>query len=188
MSTAVTISPLICKRTPMPHACDAIFAALHRAAVALVDDKVRYIPAENVFSVFDTESLTYVYAMLFVGFAEHASDIVMSAEEQEIQILLCAEGKLRDPRANLSPLDILPDGEDVRDFIDRLMREGGMAFSLDVKEDTLRFVLALPRFLVGRYDVAAFERHDVCEDFYLAMLLRAGLPIPSKHHRANANS
>lgn len=186
MSTAVTISPSICTRIPIPHACDAIFAALHRATVALVDDKVRYIPAENVFSVFDTESLTYVYAMLFVGFAEHASDIVMSSEERETQILLCLDGKLRAPRVNLSPLDILPAREELRNFVGRVMREGSMAFSLDVREDVLHLVLALPRFLANRYDVAAFERHDVCENFYRAMLLRAGLPIPPKHYRANA--
>ena len=139
----------------LPYGMRAFLQALHNATVDLIDSRASYIEQEEMFAVFDQADFTKAYAFLYIGLAKYAAPLSLTSEELPTRILLHVSGKRRQSGVPLSSEDILPEREDVRCLLDRILRENGIAFLLREEKDVLTLSISLPRFLVDRYEVAA---------------------------------
>ena len=158
----------------LPHGTHALLHAWHRALTLLIDHRATLLETEEMYAVFEEKSASYALAMLSVGFARYASDIVLGAEELPDKILLRLTGKRRKAGARLAQKKLLPERKDCCALLEDYLARSGMAFALEQAGDTLSLSICMTRFLAERYDVYAVDSENLCARFYDAMLFLSG--------------
>lgn len=160
----------------VPHGMGEYMVALHYAISHLVDSNAVYHKErEEMYAVFDLGGFTQALGFLCVGFAKYTARPVLTMKEEKEQILIILSVSRRRAGAPLASRDLLPECEDLRLLLVRLLRENGAVFDLRDSGDQLVLTVAVPRFLAQRYVVAAGGGLELCSHFYTAMRLLAGL-------------
>ena len=158
----------------LPHGTNALLHAWHLALVHLIDSRATLLEAEEMYAVFEEKSASYALAMLSVGFARYASDIVLCAEELPDKIVFRLTGVCRKAGTHLSQNNMLPKSKERRTLLEDYLSRSGMAFFLSQEENTLSLSIVFSRFLAERYDVRAVDAESLYCTFYDAMLFLSG--------------